>query len=36
MDLDIFFDALEELAMTLYPLEPASFDAIVELLVENI
>ena len=36
MDLELFFSALEELANQLFPLELSKFDALVDIIIENL
>ena len=36
MDLELFFNALEELANVLFPMEISRLDALVEIIVANI
>ena len=36
MDLELFFTALEEMANQLFPLELSKFDALVDVIIENL
>ena len=36
MDLELFFNALEELANMLFPLEISRLDALIEIIIDNL